>query len=690
MNNKKGFTLVELLVVIVILGIVSGLSIPLIRNIRENNEKKEYITYMNTVKYSAKLYVDSYGEDMFGKRKSGCSLIRYSDLHQKGLLKDIPIDKVSCASDDNTFVKVVKIDGKYGYATSIGCGRVASNGQIIIDTTLSSTSNIITTECDLDSSTVMNLIASPKESASIKYKQRNVKLTITSNTGINDNMQIYYGFSYNQDTNVINNSWKPLPVKVLGKKKQKEKILAGETISITTDDLTTPANVTGKLYLVVRIDTLENLTTESWTKDGEKNGFEYFGPYIVDNTKPEFNDSTIVSSEDGFQSVYPQLQLKVTDEKYSTDNDLRMCISYDDDKCSTSLNDFKNNSLYEKYDANKVLPAIKDTYDSSSHTIYVTVVDAAGNYEKKQFNYRIARKWTLTYDSNGGNTCDPSSKSYIFNDWEKNLTWGDLCEPTRSNFNFLGWNTNDDGTGNSFTKESIVDSDITIYADWEPYILIWDYYYIGDSQEFKAPRTGVYLIELYGAQGGTGRRDGAARSGGQGGYVKGEIFLEKGAILSVYVGGMGGSVSCTASIGGSGGWNGGAKGGNDTNGDSHCSKDAAGGGGGATDVRRGGTTLNDRILVAGGGGGGSFGYIGGNGGDSDNTNGKQGNGSGGCSYNGGSGGGGGGYYGGKTVCREDGKGYGGSSYISDIFENTSSLLGGREGDGHATITYIAR
>ena len=689
MKNKKGFTLVELLVVIVILGIVTGLSIPLLRNIRENNEKKEYITYMDTVKYSAKLYVDSYGEDMFGKRKSGCSMIRYSDLHEKGLLNDIPIDKVSCASDDNTFVKVVKIDGKYGYATSIGCGRVASNGQIIIDTTLSSTSNIITTGCDLNSSTVMNLIASPKESASIKYKQRNVKLTITSNTGINDNMQIYYGFSYNQDTNVINNSWKPLPVKVLGKNKQKEKILAGETISITTDDLTTPANVTGKLYLVVRIDKLENLATESWTKDGEKNGFEYFGPYIVDNIKPEFNDSTIVSSEDGFHSIYPQLQLKVTDEKYSTDNDLRMCISYDDDTCPYSLNDFKSKE-YEKYEANKVLPAIKDTYDSSSHTIYVTVVDAAGNYEKKQFTYRIARKWTLTYDSNGGNACDPSSKSYIFNDWEKNLTWGDLCEPTRSNFNFLGWKTTDDETGISFTKDSIVDSNMTIYAEWEPDILTWDYDYIGDSQEFKAPRTGVYIIELYGAQGGTGRRDGAARSGGQGGYVKGEILLEKDEILSIYVGGMGGSVSCTASIGGAGGWNGGAKGGNDTNTDSHCSKDAAGGGGGATDVRRGGTTLNDRILVAGGGGGGSFGYIGGNGGDSDNTNGKQGNGSGGCSYNGGSGGGGGGYYGGKTVCREDGKGYGGSSYISEIFENTSSLLGGREGDGHATITYIAR
>jgi general secretion pathway protein G len=60
MKNNKGFTLVELLVVIVILGIVTGLSIPLLRNVRENNEKKEYSTYMDTLEYSAKLYIDSY------------------------------------------------------------------------------------------------------------------------------------------------------------------------------------------------------------------------------------------------------------------------------------------------------------------------------------------------------------------------------------------------------------------------------------------------------------------------------------------------------------------------------------------------------------------------------------------------------------------------------------------------------
>ena len=50
MKKKKGFTLVELLVVIVILGIITGISIPLIRNIQAKNEMRKYTTYMSLVK----------------------------------------------------------------------------------------------------------------------------------------------------------------------------------------------------------------------------------------------------------------------------------------------------------------------------------------------------------------------------------------------------------------------------------------------------------------------------------------------------------------------------------------------------------------------------------------------------------------------------------------------------------------
>ena len=457
MKNRKGFTLVELLVTVLILGIVTGLSIPLIRNVQNNNKNREYIAYMDTMKYSAKLYVDSYGEDLFGKRKTGCTIIKYSDLYGKGLLKDIPVDKVSCASDDS-FVKVVKLDDKYGYSTAIGCGYVNAGGNVIINTNLSNTGNIVTKTCNLEAKVIMDFQAVPEESLSVKYKKRNIKLTISSDTGFNDDMQIYYGFSYNQDSNVIDNNWRKLPIKASGKRSQKEKILSGEAISITTDDLTTPAGVTGKLYLVIRVDKLENLVGEPWTRDKDIESFQSFGPYIVDNTKPEFNDSTIISSEATYNSVKPKLNLKVTDN-LSKSEDLKMCISYNRDSCSKKVSDMKNGVGYEAYRTDRVLNPIKNVHDGSNHTIFVTVADKAGNYDTKSFNYELG--CSITYDKNGGVGQMPDT---ICN---KNVDCPLKVNAfTRERHDFDGWYTSATG-GTKYGASVKLTTNITVYAHWK-------------------------------------------------------------------------------------------------------------------------------------------------------------------------------------------------------------------------------
>ena len=84
--NRRGFTLVELLVAVAILGIITGMSIPLIRNIREKNEQKKYNTYGDSLISASKLYRDSYEEDLFGHKNSGCALVSYSQLKEKNLI----------------------------------------------------------------------------------------------------------------------------------------------------------------------------------------------------------------------------------------------------------------------------------------------------------------------------------------------------------------------------------------------------------------------------------------------------------------------------------------------------------------------------------------------------------------------------------------------------------------------------
>ena len=131
--------------------------------------------------------------------------------------------------------------------------------------------------------------------------------------------------------------------------------------------------------------------------------------------------------------------------------------------------------------------------------------------------------------------------------------------------------------------------------------------YTGGYQEFVAPYTGEYLLEVWGAGGGGQHQAGSAGVGGLGGYSKGIVTLKKGDTLYVYVGGEGKTcitAGCTAPAGYNGGGTGYKKYGD--------AKDPVGSGGGATDIRfvsgewNNSTSLLSRLIVAGGGGGGGM------------------------------------------------------------------------------------
>ena len=471
MRNKKGFTLVELLVVIVILGIITGISIPLIRNLQSKNEDKKYTTYMDSMRQSAKLYVDSYQEDLFGHKTSGCAIIKYSQLEEKGLLKDIPLNDVTCNSED-TFVKVVKLDNKISYSLSLGCGSKKADGTANVDTRIPEGGMPGLESCGETKPSVITIFTSPTQSTAINVKKKNVKVNITSNTGIHEDINIFYSFvkkeglelteSVNPPTNPIG-GWKKLNINYMGGNEQKQLIENGNVVTLSSNNVTTPDDLTGDYYIVLRIDTLKDLAGINWTSTNTK--YLYRGPFRVDNTKPVFsNDSTVISSDSNYNHLKPKLKINVTDN-YTQTNDLKMCISFDNDTCTKIEKEIKAGNGYSNYEANKVLDDIHNTYDGSTHTVYVTVGDAAGNYTTQNYTYKIATRRTLTYNSNGGNTCDPSSKSVTYD--ETAPTWGTLCTPTRTNYEFTGWNTKADGTGTAVTSSTTANSSMTIYAGWK-------------------------------------------------------------------------------------------------------------------------------------------------------------------------------------------------------------------------------
>ena len=129
------------------------------------------------------------------------------------------------------------------------------------------------------------------------------------------------------------------------------------------------------------------------------------------------------------------------------------------------------------------------------------------------------------------------------------------------------------------------------------------YDYTGNYEIFTAPHTGLYKIELWGAQGG-GFTD---YEGGKGGYVSGELRITQNTEFYIYVGGNGVGVT-EQYIHILGGYNGGGN----VMTELTSEIGTASTGGGATDIRivsgewNNFDSLKSRIMVASGGGGSNY------------------------------------------------------------------------------------
>ena len=145
--------------------------------------------------------------------------------------------------------------------------------------------------------------------------------------------------------------------------------------------------------------------------------------------------------------------------------------------------------------------------------------------------------------------------------------------------------------------------------------IVYEYDYSNSENIFIAPLSGVYKLEVWGAQGGSNTKSNTVSTvaiGGYGGYSIGNVSLSKNDILFINVGGKGSNN--TNATGGSGGYNGGGTGGNAV----AQSLNGGCGGGGATHIATVSGELselsqykdtysqnssNEILIVAGGGGG---------------------------------------------------------------------------------------
>ena len=312
MKNNRGFTLVELLVAVAILGIITGMSIPVIRNVQYRNERRKYESYGESLVQSAKLYVDSYGEDLFGHKKTGCALIKYQQLEDKGLAKPYNEKNYSCNSDQ-TLVRVVKMDKQYGYSYQLYCGPAGADGkatsaEYIAPVDKNSNSKRVSeamkhgeddeefedydddgfndNSCSYD--TTMSIIAYPENGLN-KAEEYHPKVKLESSTGINPGSSIQYAWvdvnekSENPviDYNTITD-WKTATFSVDSKEKQLEELLStSEPISSKQKELSTPKVAPAYYALVLKGDNFKDLEGEPWINQIDESQYKVLGVYNV-------------------------------------------------------------------------------------------------------------------------------------------------------------------------------------------------------------------------------------------------------------------------------------------------------------------------------------------------------------------------------------------------------------------------
>ena len=82
---------------------------------------------------------------------------------------------------------------------------------------------------------------------------------------------------------------------------------------------------------------------------------------------------------------------------------------------------------------------------------------------------------TVTFEKNGGDTeADPASL-----ECKKGEALGQLPKaPAREGYQFVGWNTQQDGKGTAFDENMVVNNDMTVYAQWTPLEYEVDYEFV--------------------------------------------------------------------------------------------------------------------------------------------------------------------------------------------------------------------
>ncbi len=748
-KEKKGFTLTELLVVIVIIAVVAAIAVPSIILINKNINKRLYDNKVEMIEAAAKVYATD-NPDIFGEQLT--VKIYVGELINNDYL-DPEYDSSNASVDD---CNIYETNSSTSNAT-VGC--------IINPVDKSKTLNseyVLITKKQIGFNSEFNgeaVTVVDGDKVTVKYYQ---------NYSLTDNEFKYYVEIYGNSITLANNDlfsrgnytlsgwctdsscsgtyYAPNALLTLGNEliaDVNEVKLYAKWIPVTyaiNYDLDGGSASNPTSYSCEDQITLNNPTRKDYIFNGWTGSNGTIASNNVVIPKGSFGEKSYKAN----WIAEPSYTITLNNSNATTSGTTSILVK----KNSSNLTAITNpqNVRTISYNDNGTGASLGATSKSIVHTFTGWYTSTSGGVKIINENGKLIAN-VSGYTNSSGEWIKESNIT-LYSQWKYNTA--QLTTISKTSY-VCSWNSNSGGTGTTYAVGSnyTPSANVILYARCVSYSTTFSY--TGTIQTYVAPVTGAYKLETWGASGGK-----HYIMAGYGAYATGTVNLSQGEVLYVVVGGNGGHTGYYTTGGGTAGYNGGGKGGNGYAYSTYPDGSAyqgGGGGGGATHIATVSGVLsslssyrNSVLIVAGGGGGSSQwlngkycdatigsggGYKGNNGGGGtlggtltsgysfgQGQNGRNSTSTATCAGEGG-GGGGGGWYGGYAYqgtesysCKN---GAGGSSYtgnsrlynaytycrdcatssVSGQVTYTSSNADGSQvsnnppyGDGKATITYI--